>query len=360
MSLETRYEEQGLGWGSSLPVPSVQEIVRKDPLCVPDRYRRGCLEKPTAEALATSLDVPVIDLSLLSSGHEGERRYLDSACKDWGFFQIVNHGISEEVIRQMRAAASGFFDLPIEEKRRYAMAANDIHGYGQLFVVSEEQKLDWADVLHLITRPSKLKNLKYWPTVVSSFKDALEAYSKELERVTKMLLENLSRLMNMEEDGLLRLHGDLTQSTRIAYYPPCSRADEVLGLGSHSDKGSITFLLQDDDVTGLQIRHGGMWIPVKPMPNAFVVNIGDSVEVWSNGLYKSVQHRVITNREKARKSIAMFILPHNDAEVGPLEQMVDEPHRPRRYRTVRFLDVLKNLNQRELEGNYVDALTLQD
>ncbi|CAA6655013.1 unnamed protein product [Spirodela intermedia] len=62
------------------------------------------------------------------------------------------------------------------------------------------------------------------------------------------------------EDGLLRLHGDLTQSTRIAYYPPCSRADEVLGLGSHSDKGSITFLLQDDDVTGFKIRHG-VWIP---------------------------------------------------------------------------------------------------
>lgn len=69
----------------------------------------------------------------------------------------------------MRAAVSGFFDLPIEEKRRYAMAANDIHGYGQVFVVSEEQKLDWADILHLITLPSHLKNIKYWPRVVPGF-----------------------------------------------------------------------------------------------------------------------------------------------------------------------------------------------
>lgn len=83
----------------------------------------------------------------------------------------------------------------------------------------------------------------------------------------------------MEEDGLLRCHGDFTQSTRIGYYPPCSRADEVLGLGPHSDKSSITLLLQDDDVTGLQIRHGGMWIPVKPIPNALVVNVSDSLEV---------------------------------------------------------------------------------
>ncbi|CAA6655012.1 unnamed protein product [Spirodela intermedia] len=249
----------------------------------------------------------------------------------------------------MRAAASGFFDLPIEEKRRYAMAANDIHGYGQLFVVSEEQKLDWADVLHLITRPSKLKNLKYWPTVVSSFKEGHQDAARKPFPVDEHGGGRPAKIAW----GLDAIHEN-------SLLPTLLPADEVLGLGSHSDKGSITFLLQDDDVTGLQIRHGGMWIPVKPMPNAFVVNIGDSVEVWSNGLYKSVQHRVITNREKARKSIAMFILPHNDAEVGPLEQMVDEPHRPRRYRTVRFLDVLKNLNQRELEGNYVDALTLQD
>ncbi|CAA7389731.1 unnamed protein product [Spirodela intermedia] len=99
MALEASHEEQGIGWGSAQPAPSVQEILRNNPLCVPDRYRRGRQEKSTADVVAASLDLPVIDLSLLSSGDEGERLCLDSACKDWGFFQTVNHGISDEVIR---------------------------------------------------------------------------------------------------------------------------------------------------------------------------------------------------------------------------------------------------------------------
>lgn len=85
----------------------------------------------------------------------------------------------------------------------------------------------------------------------------------------------------MDKHGLKRLHGVVKQSMRLNYYPRCSKPDLVLGVSPHSDGGSITFLLQDDDITGLQIKYTERWIPVKPIPNAFVVNVGDIIEVFT-------------------------------------------------------------------------------
>lgn len=83
----------------------------------------------------------------------------------------------------------------------------------------------------------------------------------------------------MEGGFLKELHGVMKLGMRMNYYPTCSRPDLVLGVSPHSDCSSITLLLQDDDITALQIKHKEAWIPVKPVPNALVVNIGDVVEV---------------------------------------------------------------------------------
>lgn len=103
----------------------------------------------------------------------------------------------------------------------------------------------------------------------------------------------MSLLMGMDKDALKRLHGEMMkQGIRMNYYPACSRPELVLGVGPHSDASSITFLLQDDDITGLQIRHEEGWVPVKPIPNAIVVNIGDVIEVFSSSKsYSSVRLR---------------------------------------------------------------------
>ena len=89
----------------------------------------------------------------------------------------------------------------------------------------------------------------------------------------------MSVLMGMKEDDLGDLHKVMKIAMRMNYYPPCSKPELVLGRSPHSDGGSITLLLQDDDLTGLQIKHKGGWIPVKPVLGAFVVNIGDTIEV---------------------------------------------------------------------------------
>lgn len=85
--------------------------------------------------------------------------------------------------------------------------------------------------------------------------------------------------MGMENDALLGLHKELVQALRMNYYPPCCMPDKVLGISPHSDTNTITILMQEDKVTGLQIRKGGEWVQVKPIPNALVVNVGDVLEV---------------------------------------------------------------------------------
>lgn len=110
-------------------------------------------------------------------------------------------------------------------------------------------------------------------------RDALTTYSDQVKRVAIQLLSHLSLLMNMNREGLLNLHVEMGLGMRLNYYPACSRPDEVMGVSPHSDGSSITILLQDEDVAGLQIKHKGEWIPVETIPHALVVNIGDAIEV---------------------------------------------------------------------------------
>lgn len=78
--------------------------------------------------------------------------------------------MAEEVLSNVQAAVARFFDLSLEEKSKYSMAKDDIQGYGQVFVVSEEQKLDWNDMLFLVTRPIEYRNMEYWPVEIPGFK----------------------------------------------------------------------------------------------------------------------------------------------------------------------------------------------
>ncbi|OMO96778.1 Oxoglutarate/iron-dependent dioxygenase [Corchorus olitorius] len=352
-------EDEGSDWGKSLPVPSIQEIVRNDPQAVPERFIQEHKDRPVFLDIApVSFNVPIIDFSLLAKGDEDETRKLDFACKEWGFFQIINHGVAEEVIHKMKAAMTAFFELSLEEKMKYSQTGNDFQGYGQVYVVSEEQKLDWSDMVFLMTLPPEIRNLKYWPVTIPGFKEDMENYSAEAQEVMEEICSNISVLMGMDRDGLKRFHGKTRQAIRLNYYPPCSKPDLVLGISPHSDSDLLTLLLQNE-IPGLQIKHKDEWFPVNPIPNAFVVNIGDVIEVLSNGMYRSVEHRAITNENQARMSIATVLFPYDDLEFGPLESMVDEDH-PRMYRKIKYIDYLQYTFGKKMEegkGN-VDILKL--
>lgn len=201
------------------------------------------------------------------------------------------------------------------------------------------------DVLFLLFR-----NLRYTNFSIFIYREAVELYSTELQKVADEIFANLSLLMGMERGSLKDIHGGMKQAMRMNYYPICARPDLVLGVSPHSDGSSITLLLQDDEITSLQIKHKGRWVPVKPIPNAIVVNIGDVMEAWSNGVYKSIEHRAVTNEKKARISVATFVLPDEEVEIGSVDSMVDDDHHPRLYKKVKYMDYIRYTLARKMEG----------
>ncbi|KAH1106400.1 hypothetical protein J1N35_010168 [Gossypium stocksii] len=95
--------------------------------------------------------------------------------------------MKEEILKKMKAAVAAFFELPIEEKKKYGKAENEIEGYGQNFGVSQHQKLDCSDMIYLITLPSQNRNFKFWPLSLPGFKEALEEYSREMQKIDSKL-----------------------------------------------------------------------------------------------------------------------------------------------------------------------------
>ncbi|KAM3748489.1 hypothetical protein ACB098_05G112900 [Castanea mollissima] len=218
---------------------------------------------------------------------------LHSACKDWGFFQAVNHGVSTSLLEEFRTQIESFFKLPYEEKKKLWQQPNHQEGFGQLFVVSDEQKLDWSDI------------------------ETLETYSIEVKKLAMTILGYMAKALKMDAEEMRELFIDGVQTMRMNYYPPCPEPDKAIGLTTHSDADALTVVFHLNETEGLQIRKEGNWVPVKPLPNAFIVNIGDIMEIVSNGIYRSIEHRAIGNSTNERLSIATFHSSNLDSELGP-------------------------------------------
>ncbi|KAL6992044.1 hypothetical protein U1Q18_010155 [Sarracenia purpurea var. burkii] len=153
-----------------------------------------------------------------------------------------------------------------------------------------------------------------------------------------------------EEEGV--------QTMRMNYYPPCPQPELAMGLSAHSDGSGITILLQLNEVEGLQIKNGGQWIPIKPFPNAFIVNIGDMLEIMTNGIYRSIEHRAVVNSDKERISIATFVSPRLDGPLGPIPSLI-APHTPALFRTSTVANYFTDVLERKLHGkSYIEGLRM--
>ncbi|KVI03312.1 protein SRG1-like [Cynara cardunculus var. scolymus] len=345
-------ESKRTSMGGSLLVPSVQELVKEPLIKVPTRYVRSHEDLPPTSCLSSSLcEVPVIDMHHLlskdSTTHELEKLHL--ACKDWGFFQMINHGISCSLVEKLKEEIQEFFKLPMEEKSKFWQKAGDFEGFGQIFVVSEEQKLDWADLFTLLTLPRHFRKPHLFPNLPLPFRDALEAYSAEMKNISLTTLIFIANALKMEVEDMKILYDEGTQFMRMNYYPPCPEPEQVIGLSPHSDPLGITFLLQINEVQGLEIKKDGNWVPVKPLPNSFIVNIGDHMEILSNGIYKSIEHRATVNLEKERLSIATFLGPKLDGDLGPAPSLITSDTPPR-FTRVSGMDFYKNFFSKELKS----------
>ncbi|KEH38517.1 protein SRG1 [Medicago truncatula] len=348
--------------GTSLLVPSVQELSKDGNIStVPPRYIQPNHQDLILSEVDTNLQIPVIDMYKLHSEELGSSELvkLHLACKDWGFFQLVNHGVSSNLIEKIKLEIQDFFNLPMSEKKKFWQTPQHMEGFGQAFVMSEEQKLDWADMFYMTTLPKHSRMPHLFPQLPHPLRDTLELYSQEMKNKAMVIVGHIEKALKIKENEIRELFEDGIQMMRMNYYPPCPQPEKVIGLTNHSDPQGVTLLLQLNEVEGLQIRKDGMWVPVKPLPNAFIVNIGDVLEILTNGIYRSIEHRAIVDTKKERLSIATFHSLNQDGIVGPLESLITE-ETPPRFKKVGVDEYFKNFFARKLEGKaFIDDMRIE-
>lgn len=170
-----------------------------------------------------------------------------------------------------------------------------------------------------------------------------------IRKLLDILLKGLS-VEEMDEAKKSALMGTLM--VNLIYYPKCPNPELTAGAGPHADISSITVLLQDD-VGGLYVRapQGDGWIHVPPMKGALVINIGDILQIMSNGRYKSIEHRVVVNSKRNRISVPVFVNPSPDAAIGPLPQLLEGGQKPL-YKQVVYSDYFNYFFNKGHEGKH--------
>ncbi|KAH9615981.1 hypothetical protein KSS87_023269 [Heliosperma pusillum] len=323
-----------------LPSTPIQELLKSNNNQIPERYVFNPNPDSTLESNGCVLpwmDNIIIDLQLLldfsSTCGKQELLKLRDALSSWGCFQLVNHGVASSLMDQLHFVGKEFFALPLEKKQKYSRSVEWFEGYGS-DIVSEDQPINWNDRLHLRIYPPEQRNLKFWPDIVPNFRETLDEYSIELQKVLEIMLRAIAKSLNLEENTFLsQLGEDGTFFARFNFYPPCPHPDRVVGLKPHSDGTLITMLLQDQNVEGLQVLKDDQWYKVPVIPNALFINVGDQLEILSNGILKSAVHRAMTNKEKERMSVAVPSSVAIGKEIGPLSELIDKD-RPRLYKNV--------------------------
>jgi isopenicillin N synthase-like dioxygenase len=303
---------------------------------------------------AMDVQVPVIDASNLASAPTLEA--IDTACRDWGFFQITGHGIDSRVVYELRREMRAFFAQPLASKREVVRTAANPWGFYDQELTQRTR--DWKEIYDY-GPASGATMVPQWPARLPSFRRAVEAFYAACDGVAIELLHALATTLGMPAtalDGFFR--PEHTSFLRLNYYPKCptpahprgaeAAADGYLGVNPHTDSGVLTLLLQDEQ-PGLEVFHDGRWCLIEPRADALVVNIGDIVQVWSNDRYRAALHRGRANAEAARFSAPFFFNPVYSAEYAPLPSTVDAAHPPR-YRPINWGE----FRARRAAGDYAD------
>ncbi|XWS65164.1 hypothetical protein CRYUN_Cryun05aG0068400 [Craigia yunnanensis] len=306
---------------------------------IPTEFIRPEEEQPAITTFHGPVpEIPVIDLN--DHDQDNVIRLIANASRDWGIFQVVNHGIPFDLIERLQQVGKEFFDLPQEEKEVYGKpaGAQTIEGYGSKLAKDLQGKKNWADHLFHRIWPPTCINYQFWPKNPTSYRAVNEEYAQKMRRVVQKLFECLSLGLGLEADVLKEGAGgeEIEYLMKINYYPPCPRPDLALGVASHTDLSAITVLVPNE-VPGLQVFKDGLWIDAKYIPGALIVHIGDQIEILSNGKYKGVLHRTTVEKEKTRMSWPVFLEPPREFVVGPLPQLVDQQNPPK-YKAKKFKD----------------------
>jgi isopenicillin N synthase-like dioxygenase len=300
--------------------------------------------------------IPVVDVSGTFAPGAASRREaaiaIHRACRETGFFYVSGHRVAESMIEDQFRWSQEFFDLPIADKLALDMKRSPTTaGYEPI----GGQRLDSQDA-NAEVAPPDLKESFYcgmelpddhpfaarrirgfghnqWPARLPGFREQMIAYRSAMVALSDHLLALLALSLDLPADWFVPYFDMALGTLRIIKYPPQpgDAAANQIGAGAHTDWGGITILAQDT-VGGLEVRTAaGDWIEAVPLPGTFVINLGDLMARWTNGIYNSNMHRVNNNRSgRNRYSIPFFYGPRPDAVIEPMPSCVDDEH-PRRY-----------------------------
>ena len=276
----------------------------------------------------------MIDVGPLRDGTDvaGVAARIDDACRRWGFFTVVGHGVPDELRRRLDRLARDFFALPEDEKARIAMPGGGAAWRGWFPLGGELTSgvPDGKEGLYLgqelgpddprVAAGWPLHGPNQWPERPEGLRPAVLAWLAEVAALGRDLLQAMALGLGLDGGWFTRhLTGDPLVMLRLFHYPPLPEGagPERWSVGEHTDYGLLTLLAQDD-VGGLEVRGPEGWVGVPADPSAFVVNLGDMLERMTGGRYRSTVHRVRNATDRDRLSVPLFLDPAWDAEVVPV------------------------------------------
>lgn len=286
----------------------------------------------------SNITIPVIDLKLFQSNNPAEKEkvaaQIHEACKTYGLFYLINHGIDETKMLQYMKA---FFNLSSEEKNNIKISKDGIaRGY---IGMGEESGSDALEVKEAFSYgyqwssnqllENSLQAVNRWPdrkNIPADWQQKMELLYAKMIEVAETLTSafSLSYTNNENYLGDYCKGGDTISMMRLFHYFPYHKANEKfpeqqnrIGSSAHTDWGFLTLILQEHHVTGLELFHNNEWIEVTPMEGALAVNCGDYFSMLTNGEYISPLHRVVSSG-KERMSAVLFYYPAYDAKIPVL------------------------------------------
>ena len=287
--------------------------------------------------------IPVVDLAPLIDGSDpqGVAREIRWALANAGFMYVKNHGTNPDLVAGTFAQARAFFDLPEAEKMalHVSRSGTTLRGYIEPFGEN--------------TDPTRTKDLKEaydigpetpgrdtpffgsnpWPDAgrLPDFARTVYAYHEAMKGLALEILGAIALSLDLDREYFGPRTTDPICIQRLLHYPPQTGAvdESIIGIGAHTDYGSLTVLAQDD-VGGLQVMNrDGDWIEAPPIPGTFVINIGDLIQRLTNDVYLANLHRVVNVSGRERYSIPFFIDADYDAVFAPIPACTSADNPPR-------------------------------
>jgi isopenicillin N synthase-like dioxygenase len=301
-------------------------------------------------------NIPVVDLTPSFSGDmariDSVAAAIHRACREMGFFYVSHHGIDQSLIEDTFEYSARFFSLPTEAKRALNMKNSPtVAGYecGDQQLDSQTAGAEKAPpdlkesfafgmelpASHLLSQ-KRIRNYGHnqWPEL-PRFQETMLRYQGEVRKLGDHLLGLLARSLDLPLDWFVSHYQMCSQSVRLLKYPPQPQnaAFNQIGAGAHTDWGGVTVLAQDS-LGGLEVRNAnGDWVQATPIPNTFVINLGDLMARWTNGIYNANMHRVRNNRsDRDRYSIVSFNSPRPEVVIEPMPGCITEDF-PRKFPT---------------------------